>query len=214
MVFEVKQIGRNVARRFIEKWHYSHDINGVLSTYCFGLFDGDNLIGACIYGDPAMAGLKKKYGNCIELRRLACIDDTPKNTESYFIGKTLRWLKNHTRIDYILSYADLTYGHAGTIYQATNFKLIGQTAIAPKIEWKGKLYHDKALRTTYNGKPKPFAKRLADALESGEAKWVDTKPKNIYLLEIKRPKNFTKLGQMELQVEREGVIGFDKLSTL
>ena len=50
-----------------------------------------------MYGQIAMANVWKKYvskeKDLIELRRLCCIDNTPKNTESYFIGFTLRWLK-------------------------------------------------------------------------------------------------------------------------
>ena len=66
------------------------------------MLDGSTLIGAMIYGKIAMADVWKKYADnesdLIELRRLCCIDDTPKNTESYFIGKTLKWLKQNTTI--------------------------------------------------------------------------------------------------------------------
>ncbi len=76
------------------------NINGLKSNYCFGLFDNKNLIGVIMYGQIAMANVWKKYvkkeNDLIELRRLCCIDDTPKNTESYFIGFTLRWLKKNT----------------------------------------------------------------------------------------------------------------------
>ena len=73
-----------------------------MSDYCFKLLRGDELIGAMIYGRLAMANQWKKYSDkiddVIELRRLCCIDDTPCNTESYFIGRTLRWLKQNTKI--------------------------------------------------------------------------------------------------------------------
>ena len=44
----------------------------------------------------------------MELRRLVCIDDTPKNTESYFIGKTLRWLKHNTDVEVVVSFVRST----------------------------------------------------------------------------------------------------------
>ena len=120
----------------------------------------------------------------IELRRLCCIDDTPKNTESYFIGKTLKWLLRNTSIKKVISYADNTYGHRGVIYQASNFKHLGKTAKGRVIMWQGKRYHDKTIRTKYKGELKPFAKRVKEALEKGEAYYEETKGKEIYLYDL------------------------------
>lgn len=138
-----------------------------------------------IFGRLAMASQWKKYGKTesevIELRRLACIDNTRKNTESFFIGKCLRWLQLNTNIKTVVSYADPEYGHQGTIYKASNFKLIGKSSNGRVIWWNGKKYHDKCIRTKYNGKLKPFAQRVKDALEKGEAVYKKTKGKNIYV---------------------------------
>lgn len=191
--FQVKLVDRYLVRDFIQEWHYSKSINGVMSEYCFGIYDNDNLIGAMIYGKLGMANAWKKYGNqpedVIELRRLCCIDDTPKNTESYFIGYTIRWLKKNTNIKTIISYADCNQGHQGVIYQATNFMFLGKTSPGKVIVRKsdGKQYHDKAIRTRYNGKLKPFAKKLKEQLENGEAYYQETVGKNIYVYMINRP---------------------------
>ena len=182
--FSVIHCERSEVKDFIEKWHYSKSINGLMSDYCFKLMDGNRMIGAMIYGRFAMANVWKKYGNSpeevIELRRLCCIDDTPKNTESYFIGNTLRWLKKNTTIKTVISYADPEYGHEGIIYQATNFKDIGKTSAGKVIIHNGKKYHDKAIRTKYKGELKPFAVRLSEALESGDAFYKRTEGKYIY----------------------------------
>lgn len=175
-------------RDFIEKWHYSHSINGLMSSYCFKLSHNGEVVGAMIYGKLGMANAWKKYGNTeqdvIELRRLVLIDDTPKNSESFFIGKTLRWLKQNTSIKTVVSYADPNYGHSGIIYQATNFKKVGMTSKGRIIIWNGKKYHDKAIRTKYKGELKPFALKLKQALANGEARYVIQEPKFIYLREL------------------------------
>ena len=177
-------------RPFVEEWHYSKNTNGLDSKYCFALKYEDKLIGAMIFGKIAMAGVWKKYvdkpEDIIELRRLCCIDDTPKNTESYFIGKCLRWLKKNTDIKKVISYADMDFGHKGIIYQATNFKLLGTTSKGKVIIHNGRRYHDKSIRTKYKGKLKPFAQRLVDALESGEAYYKSTLGKYIYIYELKK----------------------------
>jgi len=187
--FKVTLCERNEIRDFIEKWHYSKNINGLMSNYCFKLLDEDsNLIGAMIYGKIAMANVWKKYAekesDLIELRRLCCIDDTPKNTESFFIGNTLRWLKKNTSIKTVISYADTTYNHSGIIYKASNFKNVGLTNAGKVIMYDGKRYHDKTIRTTYNGKLKPFAQKIKSALEDGQATYVKTTGKYIYIYKL------------------------------
>lgn len=186
--YTVELCDRSEIRNFIEKWHYSHNINGLMSDYCFKLMEGDKMVGAMIYGGLAMANCWKKYADnkedIIELRRLCCIDDTPKNTESYFIGKTLKWLMNNTNIKRVISYADNTFNHTGIIYQATNFKHIGKTTPGRVIMYKGKRYHDKTIRTKYKGELKPFAKEIRQALETGEAFYTKTLGKEIYLYDL------------------------------
>lgn len=187
--FKVELCQRNEIKDFVEKWHYSKSINGLRVSYCFKLLDGENLIGAMIYGNLAMANCYKKYveleNDIIELRRLCCIDDTPRNTESYFIGQTLKWLEKNTSIKKVVSYADPEFGHSGGIYKATNFQHIGYTGAGRVIIYKDRRYHDKCIRTKNNGKLKPFAQDIKNALESGEAKYIKTKPKVTYLYELR-----------------------------
>lgn len=186
--FKVELCQRNEIKDFIEKWHYSRNINGLKTDFCFKLLDGEKLIGAMIYGGLGMAGVWRKYAKqeneVKELRRLCCIDGTPKNTESFFIGKTLRWLKKNTAIKRVVSYADPNYNHEGTIYKAANFKYAGMTARGRVILFEGKRYHDKTIRTKYKGKLKPYAERLKEALEVGAAEYLETKGKHIYIYEL------------------------------
>jgi hypothetical protein len=188
--FKVLQCSRKEIVDFIEFWHYSKNVNGLTTDFCFKLIDVDgNMIGAMIYGKIAMANVWKKYASnefeLIELKRLCCIDNTPKNTESFFIGNTLRWLKKNTKIKTVISYADTTYSHDGTIYKASNFKHSGMTAKGKVIMYNGKRYHDKTIRTKYKGELKPFAIEIKNAIEVGKANYVDTLGKHIYLYKLK-----------------------------
>lgn len=182
-------------RDFIEEHHYSKNVNGLDIRYCFCLTYNNSLVGAMIYGRMAMRNAYLKYApveeDVIELRRLCCIDDTPKNTESFFIAKSIQYLTKRTTLKKIVSYADPTFGHEGTIYKASNFQFEGKTAKGKVIMYQGKRYHDKAIRTKYNGELKPFALELKNALEEGQAFYVDTEPKNIYVYDLptrRRPK--------------------------
>lgn len=85
----VKKVSRREVTEFIESNHYSGSINGCIADYCYALYDPfDKMIGAMFYGRMAMANQWKRFSdsadNVIELRRLCCIDDTPRNAESFF----------------------------------------------------------------------------------------------------------------------------------
>jgi hypothetical protein len=182
-------------KEFVVHWHYSHNLRGMMCSQAFKLTYRHSLIGAMIYGRPAMANAWKKYADhqedLLELRRLCCIDKTPRNTESYFIGKTLKWLKRNTDLKVIVSYADPHYGHGGIIYRASNFEYHGQTSPGKVISYKGRLFHDKCIR---DGKKKDvngnqildkYAIELIEALKTGEAQWMNTPGKHIYIYSLK-----------------------------
>jgi len=177
---------------FIEKWHYSRSINGCMTAYCYRMFDANRLmVGAMFYGPMAMAGQYKRFSDdpnkVIELRRLCCIDGTPKNAESFFISKSLKMLSREWNKDgVVVSYSDMEYGHGGTIYRASNFEYLGTIPGAKIIIWNGKRYHDKSLRTKYKGVLKPFAVKLKDALLRGEAEARKTAGKHTFLYRLNR----------------------------
>ena len=187
--YKVELVKRSDIKDFIESNHYSQSINGCISDYCFALYDDSKMIGAMFYGRMAMRNqwkrFAKKESDVIELRRLCCIDETPKNTESYFIGKTLKWLRKNTEIKIVVSYADKEYSHSGTIYKASNFKCLGLKPGAKVIWHEGKKYHDKTIRTKYKGKLKPFALRLKNALDEGIAYYAMTAGKYCFTYKLK-----------------------------
>ena len=188
----VEPCSRSEIVDFVETHHYSKNMNGLHISYCFKLMDGDTMIGAMVYGSLGMLGVAEKYNpnpsKILELKRLVCIDDTPKNTESYFIGWTLRWLQRNTDLEMIISYADKTFGHEGVVYKATNFEYMGETSAGRVIMWNGRRYHGKTLRNKHNGKLKPVAIELKNALDDGSAQYVETLTKNIYIYRFKKRK--------------------------
>ena len=186
--FTVEEIPRKSVVKFIEKHHYSHNVNGVQSLYHYGLFTEGNfglpkMIGAMMYAHPSMPATAKKYNpinpdKCLELRRLVCIDDTPKNTESYFIGQTFKLLKRDTDMEVIVSFADQHHGHTGIIYKATNFEYLGETSKGRILMVDGKEMHSRSL----NQLDRPYGRELNRRYKAGDKNifWKNTKPKHIY----------------------------------
>ena len=187
--FTVEPVPRSAIQSFVERWHYSHSTNGVQQTQCFALFDDMKMIGAMIYALPSMKSTAAKYNpdnpdRCWELRRLCCIDDTPTNTESFFIGKTLRWLKRNTDAEVIISYSDLHHGHEGIVYKASNFINLGQSPASKVLMVDGREFHGRSM----NNKHRPYGRALKRRWEAKKAGakddgiyYVDRKPKNIYV---------------------------------
>ncbi len=170
---------------FIKQWHYSKSSRSQQQKHVFKLVDKqDKLIGVAIYGNPMCRHHDK---DIIELRRLCLIDDTPRNTESFFIAKTLKWLAKNTDYTRVVSFADPNHGHQGTIYKASNFDYEGLEANGnPRVVQYGeKQYH---MRQYYAkdtlGEYKADALRLQAAVKSGSAQIIkqDRKHKYTYYL--------------------------------
>lgn len=181
--FYIDEMPKSVSKEMIVKNHYSKKFSKC--TVALGLFnkkdslffegDSDELIGTMTYGDPVGSNVCSSIspvisqGEVFELTRLWTRDDTPKNTESWFIGQSFYYLrKNYPHIKVLISYADPAAGHKGTIYQATNWLYCptGQIAGDYTVSFDGENFvHVRTLENTYGGLglenmkkklPKPF----------------------------------------------------------
>lgn len=154
--YTVELIPNRMALEMAVEHHYLH--RKAPSMFSYGLFDGFMMIGCIIYGKPANQQLCK--GVCgieessavLELTRLWILDGTPKNTESFFIGKTLKLLP--TNYDIIVSYAEINAGHIGTVYQATNWIYTGMSDKHKHWELDGKSSHNRHLFDEHGGTEK------------------------------------------------------------
>jgi len=146
--YSIKVIGAKEAKEYIKKNHYSHGCHNGPSP-CFGLFDGESLIGVMMFATPCSENVrssvfgKEHKDSVTELHRLHILDVTPKNTESWFIARCLKLLKEvKPQIKAVLSFSDSTEGHDGTIYKATNAYRIGSTGTAMfYVDETGRLRH-------------------------------------------------------------------------
>ena len=175
-------------KQFIKRWHYSKSARSQKQKHVFKLVDmNDQLVGVAIYGSPMSRHHNK--ANRIELRRLCLIDDTPKNTESYFISKTLKWLSRYTDYTQVISFADPNHGHQGTIYKASNFQYDGLEANGnPRIvQYGDKQYHTRQYYAkNKDGTYQEHALELQAAVASGEAKILKQERKHKYIYDLRR----------------------------
>ena len=131
--YDVVRIRGGQAISYMKQYHYSHGCHNGPSP-CYGLFDNGELIGVCAFATPCSERVRSSiFGeehkeHVTELHRLHIQDCTPKNTESWFIARCLKLLKaDKPDIWAVISFSDLTAGHTGVIYRASNAYFLGAT---------------------------------------------------------------------------------------
>lgn len=193
IVLLVKQISRNECAKFILEIHYAKRWPSI--SYAFGLFDSDQLIGIVTYGTPPSAPLKRgiagdKYkNNILELNRL-CLLHNRKNEASYLIANSIKQLPKNK---IIISFADTSQGHEGTVYKASNFIYCGLSAKRTDWKIKGKEHlHGQTVADEFRGQ-KNRAKLMRE--KYGDDFYLQERPRKhryIYLHGSKTWKKYAK----------------------
>ena len=150
---QVRPIPFTAAKDLLVRHHYLHSLPGG-TRLAFGVFVGRSLLGALTLGvGPANAHRLVEAAipdDCMTLTRLWLSDELPPNSESRIIGVSLRALRLHTNIRFLLSYADPSAGHVGTIYQATGWLYTGLSEQMPLYDLgDGVVRHSRSLSHAY-----------------------------------------------------------------
>ena len=178
-------------RHIFEDFHYRKGHMGGGISQCFAMLIKGELVGGSVLGKPRH---ESKYENCIDIRRMACLDDAPFNSESWFLGRILKYLLANTKYDGVLSYSDLTQGHIGTIYKATNFVESGKTAPTKYVEWNDKVYHMRSLTID-----RPYSYEMRKAVKEGTAIIKTGEPKIIWMYDLKGRRKKKRMGKINLK---------------
>ena len=133
--YTTRKLGWAEGREFIKANHYSGGCHN--GPYMVGLERDGELVGACAFATPCSENVRKsvfgadKKDWVTELHRLVVLRPHPDNLTSWFVARAMRALvADKPVIKAIISYADQTEGHVGTIYQALGFIYAGSTGRA------------------------------------------------------------------------------------
>lgn len=199
MEYTIDLIEKNIAKDLIIKNHYSHKWTSC--RYAIGLFDPSiknndlfdkgKLIGVAVYGFPVGRQTVKSItpnlenNEVLELTRLWLEDDAPKNSESYFLGKTFDWLRKNTDVKVLISYSDPMQDHLGIIYQATNWLYQGNNTMLIKgylHKINGEIMHPRSVVALYGTIKEEAIKKIDPNYERIEMK---KKHRYLYILHKK-----------------------------
>jgi len=183
---KIANIFRQDANIFCGKYHYM--ANAGRSGQFYGAILNGKTIAICGFAAPtrreSIKDLDLKFGQVRELTRFAISDPYhKKNFASYILGRFVRTFKrDNDSVCGLISFADETFGHVGTIYQATNWKFVH--IVPPDYHYvseDGKTIHKKTL---YDHAKKMGMKELEYAKEHRYHK-VYGKQKRKYILKWK-----------------------------
>lgn len=178
LALHVRECRFSEIRHVFEEFHYKGGHMGGGISVCYAAESSGSVVGGLVIGKPRHSG---KYSGLLEFRRMAMLDSCPKNSESRFMSIVLRLLRKSGICEGVLSYADGSVGHAGTIYAACNFVRVGETSPSKHVFWNGVRYHPRSLTIE-----RPYSHRLRAAVIAGEAIIETGKPKSIWVYRFHR----------------------------
>lgn len=118
---KIPQIEQFISKHYLKK-------RPAIITLALEMLELEEPVGCITYSLPPKE-VEKRYGKKTwELSRLYLIDRLPHNAETWLISKSIKWIKkNHPDVCALVSYADPSAGHSGTIYKASNWLFDGMT---------------------------------------------------------------------------------------
>ena len=147
---ELRAVESDDYTRFYAAFHYMGRTGRRGPT--LGAYLSDKLIACCTMGSITRKEMADRHdltqGEVRELVRF-CIhpDFHKKNFGSWFISKSVKNYKiNNQHVKMLISFADTTHNHAGTIYKAANWVCDGETKPSYHyVDQTGQQYHKKTI---------------------------------------------------------------------
>lgn len=120
----VAPVGTRDVEEFCRRYHYTG--RGGSAMWRWGLWHGATLMGTIAYNMPTRATCESVFGpdhfdKVWHMGRLAMAEESPRNSESRLIAGSLKAIQSgHPDIWAVLTFAAVSAGHIGYVYQATN----------------------------------------------------------------------------------------------
>lgn len=163
-------------------FHYAKSVPS--AKWSFNVFnDSDEWCGVIVYGTGANNHIGSPFGlyqgEVVELVRVAL--NGKQEATSQAVAMTLRELHRIApQVKIVVSYADLDQGHAGTIYQATNWIYLGSISTGSEnagMIIHGKNVHKKTVTARYGTVSVDYLRKNVDK----NARYATTKGKHKYI---------------------------------
>jgi hypothetical protein len=156
LVFE--KCSKRFAVLLVEEWHSRlPSCQFGPWQFAFHAYYGDITYAVALWNNPCTRSLPHHW---LELRRMACSDDSPKNTPSRFLGWMVRYFRtNYPEREKCISYQD-TEVHKGTIYRACGWTAEHEGIERIRDRSKNRKNTNRMYRSNLNGLSIDAAKKI------------------------------------------------------
>lgn len=135
MNYIVEQMNKEEAIKFVQMYHYSKILPRLTKHY-MGVYNENGLVGVITlgWGTQPLQTIKKIFPNhelitndYIEIGKMCFSPFLNNNSHSgsQILSALVKWLKANTEYKFLYTLADGIMGKCGYVYQASNFKYIG-----------------------------------------------------------------------------------------
>jgi hypothetical protein len=140
---------KSVAVQLVRQWHSRLPACQESPwQYAFYAEHEGTIYAVALWNNPSGRCLPSHW---LELRRMACAPDAPRNTCSRFLGYMVRYFKTHCPDrEKCISYQD-TAVHEGTIYKAAGWVAEHESKTRVRDRSKNRVGTDRAYRSNLNG---------------------------------------------------------------
>lgn len=137
------------AVRLVRAWHSRlPNVQAAPWQFAFSADHNGQTYAVALWNNPSARCISNHW---LELRRLACSPEAPKNTASAFLQWMVRWFRrNHPERERCISYQD-TAVHDGTIYKAAGWHKAYTSRPRIRDRSKPRIGTDRMYRANMNG---------------------------------------------------------------
>ncbi len=140
-------------QELVARYHYSKGGSNT-AVYMHGLYQKltNELCGVAWWLPPTRVAAesvnKEHWKQVLSLTRLVIVPGVPANACSFLMSRSIKLIKKGARFVSLVTYADESQGHTGSIYKATNWTYIGRTGPYPR--WQDSNGRQVAPKATVN----------------------------------------------------------------
>lgn len=125
------------AKSLVEAHHYARGGSNTF-VYLHGLYrmGRDEPLGVAWWLPPTRVACesvnKAEWRKVLSLSRMVIAPEVPKNAASFLLARSVREIKRDGRFVSLVTYADESQGHTGSVYRAANWLYVGRTGPYPR----------------------------------------------------------------------------------
>lgn len=140
----------HLAQALVREHHYSRGGSNT-AVYVHGLYcrSSRKLHGVAWWLPPTRVACesvnREQWQQVLSLTRMVLLPDTPQNACSFLLSQSVKLIRGDARFVSLVTYADESQGHTGTIYKAANWEYVGRTGPYPRwVDLEGRQVAPKA----------------------------------------------------------------------